>query len=336
MYQQISGVTPGVKYRFSIVVQVWSSLEDNADVSVGPGDPRFEIGIDPTGAANPGWATPPATVQWSGKAPMNAVIDRWYVMVTEAVAQSSTITVYMKANPQYATKHNDIYLDAAQLVAVNAPPPPTNTRVWPTNTPVPPTNTPAPTNTPLPPTATPTITPTPLPTGPWFTATPTNTPLLPTLTSLPPVPTTPATAVPIDEPTAEVEPTAESEATTEADEATAEPVLLTKESSSTETPSPSATPEANGDTLILLPTVTPRPATNTPVPAPVIEQPQEVAAVATSSNDAVDNETPPLLTAAATPTTDGLTNRAGLIVSGTGLLLLGGIVGVMVGRRNRT
>ncbi|MEM7283973.1 MAG: hypothetical protein AAF438_20365, partial [Pseudomonadota bacterium] len=37
MYQQVSGVTPGQTYRFTIMVQVWSSSSDDANVSVDAG-----------------------------------------------------------------------------------------------------------------------------------------------------------------------------------------------------------------------------------------------------------------------------------------------------------
>ena len=124
MYQQVHGVTPGQRYRFTLVAQVWSSVSDQAFPSVAPGDPRFEVGIHPGGFAHPGHVpSPPPGVVWSGNAPMNQIIDNWYTMSVEAVAQNSTITVYIKANPQYAVKHNDIYIDAAQLVAVGAPQP---------------------------------------------------------------------------------------------------------------------------------------------------------------------------------------------------------------------
>lgn len=125
MYQQVSNVTPGQRYRFTLVAQVWSSSDNDPNVSVGAGDPRFEIGIDPTGAARPGWVTSvPSTIEWSGLASMASIIDKWGVMTVEAVAQSSTITVYIKANPQYAVQHNDIYIDAAQLFPVGDPPAP--------------------------------------------------------------------------------------------------------------------------------------------------------------------------------------------------------------------
>ena len=131
MYQQVTGVTPGQTYRFSLVAQVWSTNGDTSK-SVGAGDPRFRVGIDPTGFAQPGHVSgPPSSVEWSPLAPMSGILDNWQGMAVEVTAQSDVITVYMMANPQYAVKHNDIYVDAAQLVAVGTPvavtPPTTNT-----------------------------------------------------------------------------------------------------------------------------------------------------------------------------------------------------------------
>lgn len=140
MYQQVFDVTPGKRYRFGIWVQLWSSMEDNADTSVLPANPRLQIGIEPNGVALPGFAQPPGTVIWSGEAPMDQIVDRWGYMTVEATAGSDVITVYIRSRPDFANKHNDIYLDEASLVEIDAAPP---TAVPPTitNTPEPePTN----------------------------------------------------------------------------------------------------------------------------------------------------------------------------------------------------
>ncbi len=252
MYQQVFDVTPGKTYRFALWVQVWSSLEDNADTSVSPANPHFQIGIDPTGAALPGFARAPGTIQWSGEAPMNNHIDQWGLMTVEAVAQSSTITVYIRSSPEFANKHNDMYIDEASLIEVGAPPapPPTNTpppatatsenaaptAVPATNTPLPqptathtatavPTDTPAPTETPLPPTETPEPTATHT-----ATATPTETPQPPTETPLPP------TETPEPEPTAAVEEDPPATAVANADLPVAEGEATTTESAEVEEP----------------------------------------------------------------------------------------------------
>jgi hypothetical protein len=181
MYQQVGGVSPGQHYRFSVWTQVWSSSEDDPNQSVLPANPHLQIGIDPTG----NWNSGAPTVIWSGEAPMAGVIDQWGRMSLEATAENSTITVFMRTNPDFANKHNDMYWDNASLESAE-PPTPT---VAPTSTPGPPTNTPVVTNTPVA-TNTPLVTETaaPLPTS---TATPSPMPPTATRTAMPTATQTP-------------------------------------------------------------------------------------------------------------------------------------------------
>jgi LysM repeat protein len=144
MYQQVFNVTPGVRYRFTIWAHVWSSTQDNPDISVDPAYPHLRVGIDPTGNWDP-WA---GTVIWSGS---YHPIDQWMQLAIEAVAQNNIITVFMYSNPNWPVKHNDTYWDDAVLVAVGdagQPAPPTATLVAP-----PPAATPTP-GAPPPPTPT--------------------------------------------------------------------------------------------------------------------------------------------------------------------------------------
>lgn len=208
MYQQVFNVTPGQNYRFSIWAQVWSSVEDDPNVSVLPANPHLRIGIDPTG----NWSSGAGTVVWSGEASMSSIIDQWGAVSIEAVAQNDIITVFMRTSPDFANKHNDIYWDNASLVAVGpAAPPPTNTPLPITATPLPPppTTTPdiPPTATSAPPSSTPTLTVTPQATdmpSPTVTSTPTHTPEpsptpLSTETPGPPTETsTAATSTPVE------------------------------------------------------------------------------------------------------------------------------------------
>lgn len=156
MYQQVFNVTPGVRYRFTIWAQVWSSLEDDPVTSVQPANPHLQIGIDPTG----GWSAGSPTVIWSPEGAMSSLIDQWAPLNVEATAENSIITVMMRTNPDFASKHNDMYWDNASLVAVQPPQP---TRL-PTDTPGPPVTPPIvvttvlPTGTLVPPTATATST----------------------------------------------------------------------------------------------------------------------------------------------------------------------------------
>ncbi len=145
MYQQVFDVTPGERYRFSIFAQVWSSLEDNPNSSVLPANPHLRIGIDPTGNWHPG----AAEVVWTSDASMSSIIDQWGQISIEAIAQNDILTVFMRTNPDFANKHNDMYWDNASLVAV-APLAPT--AAPPTHTPMATdelaaTRVPAPTNT---------------------------------------------------------------------------------------------------------------------------------------------------------------------------------------------
>jgi hypothetical protein len=184
IYQQVSNIAVGSKLRFETWVMSWSCdrVEKGNCEGATSGDPspmRLRIGIDPTGGLDP---FNPA-VAWS---PYENAYDSWHHLAVEAVAQSSRVTVFVYAYPEYRSQNNDVYVDDASLIVV-APPPTATPR--PTNTP---TATPPPTNTPLP-TATPTATETPLPTA---TLEPTHTPE-PTLTLLPTAtPTRTATRAP--------------------------------------------------------------------------------------------------------------------------------------------
>ncbi len=207
MYQQVFDVTPGKRYRFGIWVQLWSSIEDNADTSVLPANPRLQIGIEPNGVALPGFAQPPGTVFWSGEASMDQIVDRWGYMTVETTAQSDVISVYIRSRPDFANKHNNVYLDEASLVEIDAAPP---TAVPPTitNTPVPVSPTEGAEEATATPTATPTIeveattTATPEP-----SATATDTPTVESTATATPEPTATATAEPSATPTATLEPT---------------------------------------------------------------------------------------------------------------------------------
>ena len=149
MRQQVSGITIGSKVTFSIWAQVWSSGQDNPDKCDDFGNYRVWAGIDPTG----GREGASGKIVWSE--PIMSCNEWVFVQVT-AVAQSNTITVFSRGEPEYRMKHNDAYWDDASLTVESPPTPPTPTPPPPTPTPRPPTATPIPTPTPIPPTPTPT------------------------------------------------------------------------------------------------------------------------------------------------------------------------------------
>ncbi len=197
IYTQVGGLQPGVTYKASIG---WGA----------PNEPDAfgrKLGIDPTGGADPN----SPTVVWgpphygSGRM-LNYPWPELNIDIS-AVAQTSTVTVFVYVDHNYSTGDNFIFIDAVSLFVDPVQPAPTPAP--PTATPVPPRPTAtatatamaAPTATPEPPatptaTATPTDTPTPTAIHtPTVTPTPTQTltPIATATSTLPPRPTaTPA------------------------------------------------------------------------------------------------------------------------------------------------
>jgi len=193
--QQVSNIQVGSKLKFEVWALTWScDLESKGNCGgATSGDPstmHVRIGIDTKGGGD---VFSPAIV-WS---PEQNAYDAWHHFEVEAVAQSSTVTVYVYSYPNYRSQDNNVYVDDASLVVVAPPPAPTKR---PTSTP---TATPVATETPLP-TATPVATKTPVPTQtPLPTCPPTTVAqAIPTCPACPPtkvpepVPTCPPAAIP--------------------------------------------------------------------------------------------------------------------------------------------
>jgi LysM repeat protein len=110
MYQQVSGITPGKLVRFSVYMQGWST---NADYGTSSGQSTMgmRVGIDPFGGTN-GFSP---NVIWTT---VNDVYDVYALYSIEAVAKSSTVTVFTRSAPTWGLQHNDIYIDDASLVVV--------------------------------------------------------------------------------------------------------------------------------------------------------------------------------------------------------------------------
>lgn len=130
LWQRVQA-TPGQWYRLTAWVYVWSSGEDNADVSKSPGRYRAMVGINPWGD----WAGADTTI-WGQE--IVDVYDRWVQVSVTAQAWGGTISVLTRGNPWYGAKHNDLYTDDLTLVPVDMG------TVCPTPTPCP---TPSPDNT---------------------------------------------------------------------------------------------------------------------------------------------------------------------------------------------
>jgi len=128
LYQQVHNVPISATLRFSIYMQAWMCSDAKkgqcADgrVSDQPSDMHLKVGIDPTGGKDP--FSP--NIVWSREVP---AWDQWVRFQVEAVAQSSTVTVFTHSLPQWdwARMNNDVYLDDAALVTVGPVPTPVPT-----------------------------------------------------------------------------------------------------------------------------------------------------------------------------------------------------------------
>lgn len=128
VYQQVSGIEPGTKLRFSAWGFVFGKDRDGSKT---PGFVRMKVGIDPTGGTNP-FA---GHVVWSGVVNPVAVGSgsAWREMSIEGVAQNSTVTVFTHSSPEWPMGDGlTSQWDDANLIATGvseqptttAPPPP--------------------------------------------------------------------------------------------------------------------------------------------------------------------------------------------------------------------
>jgi hypothetical protein len=216
IYQQVSGLNPGVTYHANVTL-LWMDSLNKTDRVMGR-----KIGIDPKGGTNP--QSP--DIAWSEEI-WGTEDER--ISVTQAklhaaaAAQGNTVTVFVRIDAPRQVQGvtwpgvDQVWIDDVGMVAWGeaAPTATSQPSAPPTDTPVPPTKPPAPptataqppTSTPQPPAATPVITPTvgltaTVPITP--TQTPTNTPAAtatPTMTPTPTVTRQP-TATNIPRPTA--------------------------------------------------------------------------------------------------------------------------------------
>jgi len=120
VFQTVGGLTPGTVLRFSAWIHAWSASEGpNREQpspfrSEGQTGMHMKIGIDPRGGRNP----------WSSDIVWSAEVDTYdqfgYYQVTAAAA-SDRVTVYIYSRPEKDNKHNDLYVDDTELVAVTIP-----------------------------------------------------------------------------------------------------------------------------------------------------------------------------------------------------------------------
>jgi LysM repeat protein len=122
LMQQVQGIPPGARVRFSIWMQAWmcynpSECGKDGVRSDQPADMHLRVGIDPLGGTDP----VTGTVVWAAEQPAwdNFVL---FVVETEAISDTVTVFTHSRAEWPWARINNDVYLDDASLVIVGAYP----------------------------------------------------------------------------------------------------------------------------------------------------------------------------------------------------------------------
>jgi LysM domain len=127
LLQQVQGIPPGARVRFSIWIQSWMCFDSarcgkTGEISDQPSDMHLRVGIDPLGDTDP----MTTSIIWSAEQP---AWDKWVQFQVETTAISDTVTVFThsRAEWDWARSNNDVYLDDASLVIVGAYATPTAT-----------------------------------------------------------------------------------------------------------------------------------------------------------------------------------------------------------------
>jgi len=120
VYQRVTGITPGAELRFAVYAYVWSSSQEDVNVSEDPGGVTLQVGIDPTGDTDP----QSSNIVWSFAVSQYDAY-REYSVITTAV--SNAVTVFVRSAIDTPVANTFIYLDDATLAETVAPVSPTTT-----------------------------------------------------------------------------------------------------------------------------------------------------------------------------------------------------------------
>jgi LysM repeat protein len=116
---QTVAVPPGATLRFGAWMHAWSSNQDGREeipasyASSGQSSMHMKVGIDPCGGENP-WSP---SVVWSSE---HDSYDQFGYYEVRATAQCDKVTIFTHSMPEKAMKHNDVYVDDAELVIIDA------------------------------------------------------------------------------------------------------------------------------------------------------------------------------------------------------------------------
>jgi LysM repeat protein len=116
---QTVAVPPGATLRFGIWMHAWSTNQDGREefpdsyFSAGQSSMHMKVGIDPCGGENP-WSS---NIVWGSE---HDSYDQFGYYEVRATAQCDKVTVFTHSMPEKAMKHNDVYIDDAELVIIDA------------------------------------------------------------------------------------------------------------------------------------------------------------------------------------------------------------------------
>jgi LysM repeat protein len=115
---QTVAVPPGATLRFSAWMHAWSTNQDGREefpdsyVSSGQSSMHMKVGIDPCGGEDP-WSP---NIVWGLE---HDSYDQFGYYEVRATAQCDKVTVFTHSMPEKAMKHNDVYVDDAELVIID-------------------------------------------------------------------------------------------------------------------------------------------------------------------------------------------------------------------------
>lgn len=107
----------GTWYRFSGWVYVWSSGQDNPDISKEPGRYRAMLGANPWAD----WARADTTI-WGEE--VVDKYDKWLELQVIFQAWGNKAKLFTRGNPWYGVKHNDSYWGSLKLEVLEMNPTP--------------------------------------------------------------------------------------------------------------------------------------------------------------------------------------------------------------------
>ncbi len=114
--QNVRNIRPGTRMRFSAWVQLWSTNGDAPNSSFQPGGMQARVCIDTLGMtiAAPNFASPTIVCG----APTRQY-DQFVQVWVEATAASDQVTVIVDTSSDFPVKHNDVFIDDAELYAID-------------------------------------------------------------------------------------------------------------------------------------------------------------------------------------------------------------------------